>query len=166
MRQQLAAVFAALISGCVAMAPATDADRTFEAVHATPGLSQDQIYNGTRQWIAQNFRSAKAVIEYDNKEEGTIIGNGSMPFPCNGIGCLAKSDWTVSFTMRMDTKAERFKLSYSNLSLSWPAKHGVKAAYNGDIPTKGDVEIVRARLLLLGNDLATSLQTEPKGGDW
>ena len=51
----------------------TDTDRTFDCVYEVPEKSKDQIYSSTKIWIAENFRSAKAVIEYDNKEEYTLM---------------------------------------------------------------------------------------------
>ena len=61
--------------GCAGMQPVTEADRTFERIVPAPGHNKDEIYDSVKMWIAENFRSAKAVIEYDNKQAGTIIGN-------------------------------------------------------------------------------------------
>lgn len=60
-------VLVALLAGCAGMQPVTEADRTFEGSFEAPGATKDQIYNATKVWIAENFRSAKAVIEYDNQ---------------------------------------------------------------------------------------------------
>jgi len=54
--------------GCAGLQPIADADRTFERIVEAPGYSKKQIFNGTKIWIAENFRSAKAVLEYENKK--------------------------------------------------------------------------------------------------
>ena len=73
------------LTGCAGLQPITDSDRTFERVVEAPGYSKEQIFNGTKIWIAENFKSAKAVLEYENKDTGTIIGNGIISYPCSGL---------------------------------------------------------------------------------
>ena len=43
-------------------APITDEERTIVQVFEAPGYSKDQIFSATKVWIAENFKSAKAVI--------------------------------------------------------------------------------------------------------
>ena len=81
------------LNGCAGMQPVAETDRTFERVVEAPGYSKDQIYNSTKIWVAENFRSAKSVIELDSKEDGIIIGNGVIQYPCSGMECMANSDW-------------------------------------------------------------------------
>src|SRR5699024_5708796 len=91
---------------------------TFERGVEAPGNSSDEIYKGTNVWIAENFQSAKRVIELDSQEDGLIIGNGRIDYPCNGINCMGTAD-TASFTMRVDIKDERFRLSFTNIKLHY-----------------------------------------------
>src|SRR5437867_1266257 len=84
--------------GCAGMQPVEQKDLEFEKIIEVQNYSKDSLYEGVKIWIAQNFKSAKAVLEYENKEQGTIIGNGIIHYPCSGIECMAKSDWTVPFT--------------------------------------------------------------------
>ena len=74
-------------------------------------INKYQIYEGTKRWMAMNFVSSKAVIEYDNVEEGTLIGNGvyskySMVY---GGKCY------VGFKVRIDAKDEKFRMILSDL---------------------------------------------------
>lgn len=85
-----------------------------EQVFDATGHAQEEIYRSAKIWIAESFRSAKAVIEYDNEQEGTIIGNGLIQYPCKGaLECLGKPDWKVSFTLRIDTKPDKFRTVFS-----------------------------------------------------
>src|SRR5699024_3353670 len=82
---------------------------TFQRVVEAPGNSRDEIYSGTKIWIAENFKSAKAVIELDSKEDGLLIGNGRTAYPCDGSDCFGTGGQTVSFTMRVDMQDDRFR---------------------------------------------------------
>jgi hypothetical protein len=43
------------------------------------GMTKEQIYQKSLEWIANSFKSYKHVIEYQDKESGTIIGNIVTP---------------------------------------------------------------------------------------
>lgn len=153
------------LSGCAGMAQVDQSQLTFDRVVDVPGASKDKIYDGTRMWIAENFHSAKAVLEYENKEQGTLIGNGNIKYPCQGIDCLAKSDWSVHFTMRVDTKDGRFKLAFSNLRLSWPAS-SMMPANNVPLRTQGELDTIKPALLAYGDNIRESLNKGAAKANW
>lgn len=159
-----------LFVGCAGMQQITEADRNFERIVPAPGHNKDEIYDSVKMWIAENFRSAKAVIEYDNKEAGTIIGNGNMKYPCSGLDCIAKNDWTVPFTMRVDVKDEKFRLTFSNLKLSWPPSYnstvGYQKGHTGPIATKGDLDAIKPKLLALGDQILSSISKGATKSNW
>ncbi len=159
-----------LLSGCAGMEPVGDADQTLSVVHEIPGVTKDRIFESSKIWIAENFRSAKKVIEYENKTDGVLIGNGSIKMPCSGLECLAKSDWTASFTMRVDMKDDKIRLTYTNLGLSWPPKYsfttGSQPGYDGPVNTMGDLTAIKTSLLDLGNKLAQSIRDGKKPQSW
>ena len=115
--------------GCAGMEPIPEEDLTFNRVVEVPGITKDKLYDQTKMWIAENFKSAKSVIEYDSRESGTIVGNGNIKYPCTGLDCVAKHDWRVHFTMKVDTKDEKFRLTFSNLRLSWPPSYNSTFGY-------------------------------------
>jgi len=158
------------LTGCAGLQPIADADRTFERIVEAPGYSKEQIFNGTKIWIAENFKSAKAVLEYENKDAGTIIGNGIISYPCSGLDCIAKADWKVPFTMRVDIKDQKFRLTFSNLHLSWPPSYnrtfGAQAGHDGPISTQSDLDAVKPELLKFGDQILASLGKEKSKKDW
>jgi hypothetical protein len=166
--KQLSLVFAFLLFvGCAAHV--RDEDKTFSQVFETPGQSKDVLYEKVKIWITQNFKSAKSVIEYDNKENGSIIGNGMIKYPCSGLDCIAKGDWTVPFTMRVDLKNNKFRLTFSNLHVAWPASRdsmGYHAASDHEMWQQGDYDSVRPILLQFGEEIKTSLSKEAKSDKW
>lgn len=159
MRKILMAALVVVVSGCAGMQPVSEADRTFNAVFEVPDSSKDKIFTATKIWIAENFRSAKSVIEYENKEEGTLIGNGVIPYPCSGLECVAKADWSVPFTLRVDIKDQKFKLTFSNIKLSWPPSYnstfGAQSGHDGPVSQQGDLDAIKPKLLDFGNELIT-----------
>jgi hypothetical protein len=48
---------------------------TTQDVFEFKGLTKAQIFKKSQEWIATSFQSYKAVTEYTDKEEGTIIAN-------------------------------------------------------------------------------------------
>lgn len=169
--RNLIAIFGVALAlyGCAGMQPIAEADRTFERVVEVPGYSKDQIYSSTKIWIAENFKSAKSVIELDSKEDGIIIGNGIIQYPCSGMECLAKSDWKVPFTMRVDMKDQKFKISFSNIKLSWPAKYssGISSpAYDGPVNSQGNMDVIKPALLKFGDDILASINSSKSKSNW
>jgi len=146
-------------------------NQPIEQVFEAPGYEKSQIYDAAKVWIAENFRSAKAVMEYDNKEEGTLIGNGLIAYPCKGaFDCLAKPDWKVRFTMRVDTKDGRFRLTFSNVGLVWPAAvhNGVVSRANDGSPlnSQKDRDKISAALLDFGPQIQAALGKEKADDNW
>lgn len=165
----LIAIFGVVLvmSGCASMQPVAETDRTFERVMMAPSHSKDQIYISTKIWIAENFKSAKSVIELDSKEEGIIIGNGIIQYPCSGMECLGKGDWKVPFTMRVDMKDQKFKISFSNIKLSWPASYSsgiFNPAYDGPVNSQGDMQVIKPALLKFGDEILASINSSKS--DW
>lgn len=166
--------FFALAAGAASAAtPAqlAEINKPVEQVFEAPGYDKAQIYGSTKVWIAENFRSAKAVMEYENKEEGTLIGNGVIPYPCKGfLDCLGKPEWKVRFTMRVDTKDEKFRVTFSNINLIWPGAvyNGVYTRANDGSPLNSlkDREKISAALLEFGPQIQAALGKAKADDNW
>jgi hypothetical protein len=154
------------IGGCASAAVMRErAEHTFEKIFDAPGYSKDQIFERSKIWIAENFKSAKAVVEYENKEAGTIIGNGVIPYPCSGFECIGTGGWKAHFTMRVDIKDQRFRLTFSNLRLSWPPAPG-RTSYDGPIGSENSLGKVRDALLPFGDQMLASFGKATKKDNW
>jgi hypothetical protein len=163
----LCVLSAAAVAGETFDAP----DQAFEKVFEVPGHSRDEIFTSSKIWVAENFRSSKAVLEYESKDDGVLIGNGIIDFPCKGaFDCLAKADWKVRFTMRIDMKDDKFRLTFSNVHLAWPAAYrsGISSpAYDGPVNSKKDRAKIQAALLALGPRLQAQMSgASPANDDW
>ena len=65
-----------MFAGCVPI-PVKETP-PIELIMEIPGYNKDQIFTGTKAWVAKTFVSAKAVIQDDDKEAGRIIGSGRI----------------------------------------------------------------------------------------
>lgn len=165
-----AAVVAALISGAATAADLTEEQRTIMQVFEAPAADKAAVFRAGRQWIAENFRSAKAVIEYESADDGTIIGKGFIPYPCaSGWECVAKPDWTVPFTLRFEAKDHRFRLTFSDLRIQWPAKfaNGVTQPA-GDIAVRKqkDLDKIKEKLIEAGPGIQAMVGKAKPTDDW
>lgn len=145
-----------LLAGCSSMQPMTAEEKTFSGVFEAPGFSKGQIYDSVNIWIAQNFTSADAVLEYQNRDEGVIIGNGITEYACAGVSCAFKTTWGLAFTMRADVKEGKFKLTFSNLAL----EDGSAFQYREDLPHQ------KNKLLSYGDAIIASLKKDADSRDW
>lgn len=160
----------------VPVAPAQDtpvvqqsaiAEDPFKQVFQADGFTQQQIFSGVKVWIAENFKSGKAVLEYENAADGVIIGNGRIAYPCTGLSCLAKGNWNINFTMRAEAKDGRFRLSFTNLQLSLPASTGAFASGPADVPLgESDKSKISPKLKSFGPEILASLSASKRSSDW
>ena len=169
----LVAAAAALLACAQASAkwptPLTDEDRTVVQVFEAPGYTRDQVYTAARMWIAQNFKSAKAVIEYESKDEGVIIGNGNIAYPCSGLKCMVTADWRVPFTMKVETKEGKLRLTFTNIHLAWPPSFssGISSpAHDGPVQQRKDLDLIRPKLLEFGEQIVASMGQVKASDDW
>lgn len=162
-------LFLAALIGCAGMKQVKQEDLTIQQVVEAPGFSKYQIYDYCKIWFAENFRSVEALIEHDDRENCCLIGNGIIKYPCQGFDCIAKGDWQVHFTMRVDTKDGKFRQTFSNLQLSCPARTdslGYHPAYRGPINTQGDLDRIKPALLQMANQIKFAIGQEKVKEDW
>ena len=173
-------IVAALMATIVALAASgqvqakdslTDEQRGVAQVFDAPTYTKDQIFTATPVWIAQSFESAKDVIEYENKEDGTLIGNGSIAYPCTGgFACRIRAQsWRVAFTMKAEAKDGRFRLTFTNVRLRLPPDSNMGTslpARDEPITQREDMDNVRAKLLEFGPQIVASMGDAKSTESW
>ncbi len=97
------------MTGCAAAFPATDGPFVFQRVIEIPGMPKNAIFKRSLKWMVQTFKT-KEVIEYQNKAEGVIIGNGVIPRPQSPINILGAG--SILFDVREDVEDGKAKLSF------------------------------------------------------
>jgi hypothetical protein len=107
------AVILMSFSGCVPYQAATREEMNHEFILRFPGVTKDKAFDKTLKWIALNFRSAKAVIEYQNKDLGTIVGNGLSELFIEGPVHPTRDD--ILYTMDIEFQEEKARVRFTNL---------------------------------------------------
>jgi hypothetical protein len=114
-RGLLLASFALCAFSCAPSQEATQEEMTHEFIVAFPGLRRGQVFDATMKWMANYFVSAKHVIEYQDKESGTIVGNGVGKVNTGSI----LGDISLYFTMNIDVRDEKARIRFENLETSY-----------------------------------------------
>lgn len=90
--------------------------------------NQTEIYNRARQWFSEYFVSGESVIDYEDASSGTIIGKGIANI---GTGPFGIVDEKINFTIRVDTKDNKFKTEYTiNKHTNYDSTNGVYDVFN------------------------------------
>ncbi|KJV38185.1 DUF4468 domain-containing protein [Acinetobacter brisouii] len=161
-----------VLGGCATTQNPPSAPAKFEKIYAIDGLNQSQIYDGARQWFAIAFRSANAVIQYEDKATGTIIGKGNMQYPCTGFECMGMTGKEhVDFTVRVDTKDGKIRVGYEDLVYSAPAhlNSGIlmpAVSYPIRDTSKSKTAVI-AKLDILSSEMVGKIKSQQKvNSDW
>ena len=80
-------------------------------------LQKDDIYDQAVVWIAENFKSSKAVIEMKDKDLGVIIGNAAMDVNISAVKWLPAVNTPFTFKMKLEMKDKKFRMTFSNVNM-------------------------------------------------
>jgi hypothetical protein len=97
-------VILALLLGCAGQQRAPAEEQNYQKVFEV-NLSKQKIYEETLQWMAESFVSSKAVIEYKNEKEGTIIGNGGVEI------YVAIYRGYLGYTLKIEIKDKKYRVT-------------------------------------------------------
>lgn len=132
--------------------------------------NQKQIYDAAKIWMAQSFKSSNSVIQYEDANTGTIIGKGNMKYPCVGAwNCLAHENYLVLFTVKIDTKDNKARLSFSDLKLRVPSSTvgtSVIKPFEIDITSEKDKENIEKEFKDIASQFQTSISKYQINNDW
>lgn len=110
-------------SGCITMPDAKtisdNAYKGYSEVVELNGLNQSQAFDASKMWMAKVFTSANNVIQYADKENGTIIGKGNFSLKCppdvKGMNCIAYTSTRAEFTLKIEVKDQKARLTFSEI---------------------------------------------------
>ena len=101
-----------MLSGCQTTSQIVPA-QTQQTVLSVQGKSSEETYTKLRQWFSQSFVSGEAVIDYEDKTEGTIIGNAYGTYGSDFTGII---EYYMKYQIRVDVKDGRFRVETTILS--------------------------------------------------
>lgn len=169
MKAALALGVALIMSGCAGMAPAADVGQPVEFVLDAPGKTKDQIFSASKSWIAETFVSGKAVIDDADKDSGRIIAKGIIDKPCSSLQCVMEMGWQIGFTMRIDSKDGKVRITYTNPVVITPASSGsllgsayISGSARKERPMKfsGDIADAKIKFQTLSDSLKNYISTD------
>lgn len=166
MRYLMAVLCAGLLvmaAGCAVEPALPESALRVEQVVQLPGKNQQQVYLGVKMWLAQTFRSAKAVIELDDPQNGVVVGNGNIAYACL-TGCMGKTDWRVAFTMRIEMKDQKARVTFTGLRILIPPQAGIHGPMDNPVYAQSDMDNIKPALLALADSMGKAIvSVEPKG---
>jgi hypothetical protein len=86
---------------------------SFEKVIKVDSVKSNAIYNGLKEWIGMNYRSAKSIIEVDDKEAGLLIISPRKDYSIGKLSYMCY-DGTIKHTIKFQIKDGRFKVVVTN----------------------------------------------------
>lgn len=168
----LAGIFSFTMVGCVAPAAYQKVETLNEVSRVVDinGHSQKQIFDASKIWIAKNFKSANDVIQYADVTTGTIVGKGSMQYPCVGaMDCMANGKDFVIFTIKIDTKDNKARVLFNDLT--WkklPNASGGIVTPGGEYPLNmaQPRKVVEAKLNSLIDQYKIDIVNQKSDSNW
>ncbi|MFN8347473.1 MAG: DUF4468 domain-containing protein [Spirosomataceae bacterium] len=93
---------------------------TYSEVIEVPNVSKDELYLRANTWLSRAFKSAKAVIDVQDKEAGKIIAKGNV-MTIIKVPLVGKQEaGAVEMTITIQTKDGKYKYTVDNLQHSKP----------------------------------------------
>jgi hypothetical protein len=86
-----------------------------EVIIGIKNTQKKKIFEKTKQWIATSFKNSKKVIEYENKDEGIIIGNTKISSDVTE-GITTIKPFSYILKIRFDIKDNKMKIKIVNAS--------------------------------------------------
>lgn len=151
-------VFALLLAGCKSgppPEPAGEEDLFIREVSEFPGFSRAELFEGAKLWMG-GLSSDIDVIQYTNRDLGTIVGKTSFPYSRPSRWGADRFDFR--FTVTVETKDGRIRTTFSEMALA--GSHGFEQI------RKSDMETIRPKLMTAVDTLAALFQQEPPKDDW
>ncbi len=123
--------------------PTLDGKTTYEDVVSVDSFAnKTELYNRAMIWMAKNYVSANDVIQVSDKEEGRIIGKGTIRIDMSG---LVERIVYVDHTISIYTKDGKYKYIITDLSATFVDHPGSKFPMLNKYP-KGLVKGIYSKL--------------------
>ncbi len=135
------------------------------------GQNKEQLFEASKVWIAKSFKSANNVIQYADKNTGSIIGKGNFPYPCDGfIDCNAFGKDVINFTIKIDTKDDKVRIIFSDikrLSLT-PLRGAISPSLGKEfaITQEKQQKKVKEKFDFVIQEYKTNISNQKADSDW
>jgi hypothetical protein len=163
-------LIALLIAGCAAYRPMPAEELTIGTEINVPGLSSQQIFDKSKQWIVRHLYSKENIIEVADRNAGIIVANGYIDYPATGkLESIERIQYLIYFVMREKIHNSRLTLTFSGLELYiprnyrrsrfWPMQE-YTGGYSVPLRQRSDYQAARKGLLEIAERLGEYLRKD------
>lgn len=157
-----------LFSGCAAYKLMPRQEMVIRKAIEVPGMARDRIFENSKIWITRHLYAKEKIITTADRNAGVIIANGYIDYPATGkMEAIAKTQYTISFTMREEIRDSGATITFYDLMLDipkyyhysrwWPMQE-YSGGYSVSIEEKADFEAARRGLVDIADRLADYLK--------
>ena len=150
------------VGGCTgSFTRISNSEKTISTRGEVPGQTQEQLFGATKVWMEENFAAVENPIVDEDYRAAIVVGKGQIDYPCSMLGCLTKSDWKVSFMMKVRADSEVIETTFWNVTML-SAEQNQEALYQqgmaSPVWSERDMNAIRPMLLELHSDLLRTLR--------
>ena len=87
----------------------------YSEVVQLPEISAENLYLRAKTWMADNFNSAKAVLDLDDKDSGLLIARGNSSVFVRMLGF--NHEYKLNFSLKVECRDNRYKDTIYKLSI-------------------------------------------------
>jgi hypothetical protein len=95
----------AMLTGCHAYYTEIPADLTVQRVIEVPNSDKGKLFDTSRMWYASSFKPENPVIRYENRENGTIMGDGLV------INTTMLDEHRLKFSLSTEVKDNKVRIT-------------------------------------------------------
>lgn len=88
--------------------PLKDGKVTYAGVVQVDSVDKNQLYTRAKKWFVDTYKSAKDVIQLDDKENGEVIGKGFFKTMWQ-VTFISSQEVNVWHTIKISVKDNRFR---------------------------------------------------------
>lgn len=100
---------------------------TFTKVISTDSIGKPKLFSTVLDWFASTYNSANDVIQMSDKDEGIIVGNGSMSYSYGKMTYLCYEGY-INYKIKIYIKDNRYKVELTNFNHSVKPGNGPQCA--------------------------------------
>jgi hypothetical protein len=93
---------------------AQDSALTFSRVVSIENVSKNELYDRAKSWFAETYKSAKDVIQMDDKEAGKLIGKGNFRYDSKVFSGSTQTTGWISYTITLQVKDNKYRYEITN----------------------------------------------------
>ena len=98
--------------------PLKDGKVTYDGVVQVDSINKDELYKRAKRWFIETYKSAKDVIQLDDKENGEVIGKGFFEIYWQ-VTFMSGQNINVWQTMKIQVKDGRYRYEITDFNVKY-----------------------------------------------